>query len=1109
MKQIISLISFFLFSSLVLAQQVPQLQRSFPFRTNGTINVMERDLKNNRIIIGGNFTSISLSYNVKYGAMLDTVTEVLNVSLQAPNNKVLTSITDGKGGVFIGGGFTQVGDSVRNGIAHIDSTGKVTAWNPNANDTVRTLAISGNTIYVGGDFSNIGGQPRSYIAAIDATTGSATAWNPNSNGKVNLVVESGNRIYACGTFYNIGGQARNVIAALDLNTGNATTWNPNPNSASGLVNALVVSGNTIYVGGTFTIIGGQNRSKIAALDTSSGNVTSWNPPNIYGGDVATLAVSGNKVYAGGDFTLVGAQARSYIAAFDVTTGNLTPWNSPNINGKVNTLAISGNTIYAGGKFSKKIITLNINTGNIINGKNIIDGGDVYTLTILGNKIYIGGDFTMITTQTYSRVNMAAIDVNTNAVTAWRPTPNGAIHALAVSGDTIFLGGEFTMVGGVITSRIAAIDAGTGNPLNWHVQAAGGNVYALAKAGKRIYAGGSFTSMGGQQRRRISQLDSIASQYNVYTENVTSWNPNANGTVRTLVLAGNTLYVGGGFDTIGGQARKYIAAFDINTGNITSWNPNADGIVNVLVTSNNTIYAGGQFTSIGGQIRSRIAALDASTGNATAWNPNANGQYGNRVYTLASSGNTVYAGGEFDSIGGKARYKIAALDASTGNATDWFLDTEYNIYEVSSILASGKMLYVSFFVDGSNNSYLAIFKSENFVSKTDTICEGTLYSFNGTNLTTGGIYKDTLTNSYGGDSIVTLSLTVIPRSLHTINAATCYSYSFKGLTLTDSGIYKDTLTNSIGCDSIVTLNLSIKQRTASTQNVSACKSYHFKDSTLTLNGTYKDTIPNSYGCDSIITLNLTINQPSANSLNISVCKSYTFKAKIYTADTIFTDTITNVRGCDSIIIIHLRIKQPSGSTHAASICAGNSYTFNDKTYTASGTYNDTIPNAQGCDSVITLNLTVNSSPNPIVTRAGNILSTTAFSSYQWLKDNAALSGATSQTYTVTASGNYSVSVTNANTCSDTSNVINIDFTSINDISKKAFRIYPNPTKGELNITAMQNATIQIFSMHGQEIYKETMQNETLLLNLNKVVKGLYFVRLTAMSGEILIRKVVVE
>jgi hypothetical protein len=157
-----------------------------------------------------------------------------------------------------------------------------------------------------------------------------------------------------------------------------------------------------------------------------------------------------------------------------------------------------------------------------------------------------------------------------------------------------------------------------------------------------------------------------------TGDATDWNPNANASVLALAVSGSTVYAGGYFSSIGGQTRNYIAALDAATGAATDWNPNATvGYFNrifALAVSGSTVYAGGWFSSIGGQTRNRIAALDAATtGAATDWNPNPN----DYVNALAVSGSTVYAGGSFTSIGGQARNHIAALDAaSTGVATDW-------------------------------------------------------------------------------------------------------------------------------------------------------------------------------------------------------------------------------------------------------------------------------------------------------------------------------------------------------------------------------------------------------------------------------------------------------
>jgi len=117
------------------------------------------------------------------------------------------------------------------------------------------------------------------------------------------------------------------------------------------------------------------------------------------------------------------------------------------------------------------------------------------------------------------------------------------------------------------------------------------------------------------------------------------------------VSGNIVYVGGSFNSVGGQTRNYLVALDASTGSVTSWNLSALATVSSLAMSGNIIYAGGYFHTVDGQTRNYLAALGASTGHATAWNPNANGR---GVYSLAVSGNTIYAGGDFTSVDGQRR-----------------------------------------------------------------------------------------------------------------------------------------------------------------------------------------------------------------------------------------------------------------------------------------------------------------------------------------------------------------------------------------------------------------------------------------------------------------------
>ena len=623
--------------------------------TNGRVLAIVPE--GNTIYIGGAFSWVGpatgggVPLSAATGELVQPFPEVLGT--------VYATTPDGAGGWYIGGRFSAVGGVPRSNLAHILADGSVAPWAPSVNDLVLALAVSGSTVYIGGYFTSVGGQTRNYIAALDATTGAATAWDPSAGSRwpcfVTALAVSGSTVYVGGWFTTIGGQTRNRIAALDATTGAATAWNPNANS---YLNVLAVSGNVVYVGGAFDSIGGRARNHIAALDATTGIATAWKPDA--NGIVSDLAVSGSVVYAGGSFGTIGAQARNYIAALDATTGAPTDWD-PNPSASVRCLAVSGSTVYVGGDFGSiggqarnYIAALDATTGTAT-AWNPNASGPVNVLAVSGSTVYAGGSFTGIGGQT--RNCIAALDATTGAATAWNPNANGSngsVGDLAVSGGTLYAGGAFWSIGGQARSYIAALDTTTGSATAWNPNASG-PVSVLAVSGGTVYVGGQFTSIGGQARNNIAALDAA-------TGTATAWNPNANGLVTALAVSGNTVYAGGQFTRIGGQARNNVAALDAMTGTATAWDPNAGSsysvYVMVLAVSGSTVYAGGWFTSIGGQARNYVAALDATTGTASTWNPNVN----DWVYALAVSGSTVYAGGDFTGIGGEPRSCLAAISS---------------------------------------------------------------------------------------------------------------------------------------------------------------------------------------------------------------------------------------------------------------------------------------------------------------------------------------------------------------------------------------------------------------------------------------------------------------
>jgi hypothetical protein len=650
------------------------------YGTDGTVNAIAT--LGDTVYLGGAFENVGLDSGG--GAATAASDGQADAAMPPVTGTVQVAVADGSGGFYIGGSFSRVGGVARANLAHILPDESVDpSFNPVTNGTVRALALSGSTLYVGGDFSgggSIAGADRNLIAALDTTTGHATSWDPNIAGsQVSKLAVSGSVVYVGGFFNTVGGQTRHNIAAIDTTSGNATPWDPN---ANGAVRALAVDGSTVYVGGNFSgtsSIGGADRNFIAALNDTNGNATSWDPNA--SSFVRALAVDGSTVYAGGGFTSIGGQSRNRIAALDAGTGNATSWD-PDSQGVVNELAVDGSTVYVAGSFSgpnsiggadrNRLAALDTGTGSATGwDPNVSD--QAFALAVDGSTVYVGGIFSLINQQ--PRSNLAAIDAATGAPTSWNPSANGPVFALATWNvlQTVYVGGIFSSVGGQVRSNIAALHADTGDATSWDANASG-PVYSLLRTGSILYAGGSFSgasSIGGADRNNIAALQLFTD-----TNNATSWNPDSNGQVTTLAASDDfsTVYAGGDFggaNSIGGQTRNFIAAISASTGNAFDWDPNANGPVDSLAVSGSTVYAGGEFSgasSIGGADRNYIAALDANTNtnNATSWDPNASSS----VLAFAVDGSTVYVGGTFGSIGGQSRNNIAALDAGTGNATSW-------------------------------------------------------------------------------------------------------------------------------------------------------------------------------------------------------------------------------------------------------------------------------------------------------------------------------------------------------------------------------------------------------------------------------------------------------
>ena len=365
----------------------------------------------------------------------------------------------------------------------------------------------------------------------------------------------------------------------------------------------------------------------------------------------------------------------------------------------------------------------------------------------------------------------------------------------------------------------------------------------------------------------------------------------------------------------------------------------------------------------------------------------------------------------------------------------------------------------------------------------------------------------LTNAAGCDSVVTLDLTINHSTTGVDTQVACGSFTWiDGNTYTESNNTATyTLTTAAGCDSVVTLDLTINQSTTGVDTQVACDSFTWIDgNTYTENNnTATYTLTNAAGCDSVVTLDLTILNSTSSVDTHEACDSFTWIDGItYTeSNNTATHILTNAAGCDSVVTLDLTINHSVTSVDTHVTC--DSFTWIDgNTYTESNnTATYTLTNAAGCDSVILLDLTINTVDATVSVNGAEISANAAGASYQWLDcdDNyAPISGETGQVFTATSNGNYAVEVSQ-NGCVDTSDCIAITGLGIDQNSfANRVRIYPNPTNGKLRIALDYNyreVQVRISNVTGQNILTKKY-HATDQIDMDIEGKpGVYFIQLT--------------
>lgn len=500
----------------------------------------------------------------------------------------------------------------------------------------------------------------------------------------------------------------------------------------GPVWAMVVTNNTLYVGGEFSYVGPHTGAGVP-VDATTG-VSSRIYPRVNGAVLAVVADGLGGWFIGGDFSTVGGIPRARLAHL-LSSGQLdTQWQAT-ANTNVTKMVLAQGTLYVAGDFTSlsgnnrnHLGALDATTGDVLDWDPNPDG-NVGGLAFLDSTIYFGGDFTHVGDT--ERITLAAVDATTGALKSWpnlQGFPADGFQAIAASDGRVFVSATFpSMI--EYSSDFIAFDASTGQKVwqhgsdlganSWHTRLirvhsgelyiSGGNGIAsvspldgtilwsqgtvgplndIAVIDEKLYVGGNLVRFVSSNTVR-PQLACLNSQ----TGEVLEWNPLANGMVTALAAYDKTIYVGGYFNSVGGVPRINLAAFDVSSGKPTELNVPVDGAIRALAIHDQNLVLGGDIYSVDGQPRRGLAQIELTTGKVLDWAPSIHGTvFSGLVNAFSAIDSTLIVGGAFTNANGSAHSNLVAIDLTDGTSLPWQLDADGPVFKLAragnAVIAGG-------------------------------------------------------------------------------------------------------------------------------------------------------------------------------------------------------------------------------------------------------------------------------------------------------------------------------------------------------------------------------------------------------------------------------------
>ncbi|MFN8297880.1 MAG: T9SS type A sorting domain-containing protein [Chitinophagales bacterium] len=969
--------------------------------------------------------SIDNSFNVGTGA-----NDHVNVIVRQPDGKLL-----------IAGDFTVFNGTTVNRIARLNPDGSMDATfltGTGFNNSIYTLNLQADgKILAGGMFTTFNGASAGRIIRLnsDGTRDNSFICVPGASAAVYAIDHTMNDQYiVAGDFTSINGNSINRIVRLNSTGTVDGSFNPGTGTNSIITSAVVLPNQQIILGGYFSTYNGTTSKRIARImpdglfdstfaATSAGFNNNVNDIAVQP-DGKILAVGGFTSYNGTTLNRIARLDSNGVrdASFKIGAGADLSLNAVFLN--------PDGKIYLGGTFTSidsfariRIARLNPNgtTDRTFVSKSQFNGAIWATGFQSNGLAIVAGNMTTHNKVVVGRI--ARLDLSGEMDPTFNAAGIGAndlIRALLVQpDDKIVLVGDFTKYNNVSCNRICRLNAdGTLDATFTVGSGFNASAYSVVlQPDGKVIIGGNFTSFAGTPATRIVRLNTngtIDATFNTGS----GFN---NAVVKLLLQPDGKVVAGGAYTTFNNVLANRISRLNPNGSADNTFNTSAgfnNHVQSLALQTDGKIVVGGSFTSFNGYTKTRIARLNSDGSLDSTYAASANGA----VLDLMYIKDGILAIGQFATANNITRNHIAyfeqtgRLDTVTfaytkGTTTGYFISMTNNTVEKRILLGGTGNDY-----DGALAIKLARINAANLdlLWTSETLCPGAQFYIptkTTNNLTAGNSYKIQLSDSTGFFSNpvtvgVKTSTASIDSVLITIPAITPEGSNYRLRVISTASADTSYCTAPFAIRTLPSPVVTASGATSfcAGSNVSitcpAALSYQWNTGVTTASlttgntGSYVVTATYAYGCQAVSApLNVTVYAAPDSSISIASANLCGNAVQLQAAP-------------------GLNYQWSTGAT-TSSIAVN-----------AAGTYSLLLTNSFGCksDSSITVNpynlsgnLIVANGPTSLCPGQSVILTSLPGLSYSWSNNQ------TTQSITVSSSGNYKVTVTDGS-CSATSTIV---------------------------------------------------------------------------------------